>query len=404
MRAYLSIAILASLVGCATGEVRVDCDGGCRPPDAAAATDGPAGDAAGECPPPAACNGEALCTVLTCNGTGWTCGREPAGAFAWTTSVAGCDDGDDCTSGDHCQAGTCTGAPVLCTTPPAPQCLSSSTLQTYAATGTCGAAGCTYAATDIPCPANDCHGGTCSADPCAAVTCTTPPDACHAATGTCAAGVCSYASKVCNTPPDLCHEAAGTCTNGTCTYAPKALNCARPHTTGGACQPGTGQCGGWTCAAGWGNCTTTWDDGCETPTNTINNCGGCGTTCSAGAHATADCSSGTCVRTCQSPWQSCDGDWSNGCEIPVGVSGQCDKAGLNSTSGCGTAYCGSSASSSAQNFAGWYCSFCSHCHNFTSVPAGDAWCLYGSTASGQWSPARCTNCCSVAEHDNVCAP
>jgi hypothetical protein len=401
----LILTLLGSLLGCASASVTVACgDGGCpAAPDAPPATDGPAvGDRpAGTCPPPEYCNADAQCTTFTCSGVGWTCALDGAGGYGWTTGAADCDDGDACTTGDRCVAGTCQGAAVTCTTPPAPRCLAANVLETYAANGTCAAGQCTYPPTSIDCPANDCHSGTCSADPCAGKVCTTPPDGCHQATGTCSGGVCSYPLKVCTTPPDACHEATGTCSGGTCSYALKALNCNRPNATGGACQPATGQCGGWTCAPGWGNCTGGWDDGCETPLTTAANCGGCAETCTAPAHATASCATGACERACTAPWQNCDGDWSNGCEIPVGVANQCDVNGLNASSGCGTAYCGSDTSGTFHNFGRWYCAFCSNCHEFGD---GSAWCLNPPSFSGQWSDQRGAAGGCGAYEDLTCGP
>jgi hypothetical protein len=296
------------------------------------------------------------------------------------------------------------GTAVTCTTPPSPTCIAADTLRSYASTGHCSTATgqCVYTPSDLHCPANDCVGATCGGDPCAGIVCNTPPDACHQTSGTCAGGACSYPAIVCNTPPDLCHQSTGTCAGGACSYPAKALDCTRTNATGGTCQTATGQCGGWTCTAGHANCNTTWDDGCETSTKTTADCGGCGTPCTVGAHANPDCSTGTCKASCVAPYQDCDGNAANGCEIPVGVADQCDVNGLNSTSGCGTPYCGSTTATTAHNFTTWYCKFCSGCHEFTD---GSSWCL-GPTLSGvgQWSTDRGpVGGCGTYE-DVVCAP
>jgi hypothetical protein len=169
--------------------------------------------------------------------------------------------------------------------------------------------------------------------------------------------------------------------------------CNAPHATGtlvnGACQ--------YTCAAGWDNCNGTWSDGCEADLSQNGNCGACGKTCSARPHATASCSATGCKLVCTAPYQNCDGNDSNGCEIPVGVANTCDKKGLG---GCGTAYCGSSSTTEAANFGTWTCVFCKQCHHYSD---GWSWCLYldpGDT--GNFSSVRCATCCSSVWEDKVC--
>jgi hypothetical protein len=63
------------------------------------------------------------------------------------------------------------------------------------------------------------------------------------------------------------------------------------------------------CATGFANCVTAANDtdGCETPTNTLTNCGGCGQTCSK-PNGTASCSTGTCTLTsCNNGFYNCNG-------------------------------------------------------------------------------------------------
>lgn len=231
----------------------------------------------------------------------------------------------------------------------------------------------------------------------------------------------------CSSPETDCYESPGDCVDGTCVYDPKPagegcndgdpctdndecdgsgnckgdeMDCSRPHTTGGRCEDGS--CTGFECVDPYGNCTPTWDDGCETSLTSSDNCGECGEECSAGEHASASCSTGTCRRSCTGSYENCDGDWGDGCEIPTGQTGTCDRFGLNSSSGCGTAYCGSSGSATAQNFGTWYCIGCSHCHEFGD---GFAWCI-GLTIGGdiQWSGDRCDTCCGSDDRDLVCGP
>jgi len=172
------------------------------------------------------------------------------------------------------------------------------------------------------------------------------------------------------------------------------LSCTAPHATGtlsdGACH--------FTCETGWDNCNGSWSDGCESDLSQNGNCGACGKACSPQAHATASCSGGACKLTCIAPYQNCDGNDSNGCEIPVGEANSCNKKGLGT--GCGTAYCGSSKTTEAANFATWTCVFCKQCHHY---PDGWSWCLYlDPGAPGRFSSVRCDTCCSSIWEDKVC--
>jgi hypothetical protein len=365
MRLPALLALGALLGGCASARVVVDCDGGTCQSDAACT-----GDACIVCPDPSTCNAAALCTETLCDGRSFVCSLDGPNHYGWTTTMANCDDGDPCTENDHCVGDTCVGTAMACTTPPAPTCQGTGTLRTYTLPGSCVGGTCQYAHTDRACPNDDCQGSTCTGDPCSGV--------------------------VCNTPGDPCLQSTGTCDNGTCTYPPKTLDCTRPHATGGHCVGGA--CAGWTCDSGYDNCNADWADGCEISLKTTAHCGACNTTCTVGAHATASCATGSCVRSCTAPWQNCDNDWANGCEIPVGQAVQCDSAGLNATSGCGTAYCGTSSSADAHNFGTWYCIWCSTCHHFTD---GYSWCL---KPAYQWSSDRCASCCATADVDKVCGP
>ena len=178
-------------------------------------------------------------------------------------------------------------------------------------------------------------------------------------------------TSTCDAPPGDCFADAGECIDGTCNYAPVLAgeSCTDDCPAGGFCDA-AGQC---ICAAG-----------------------GCEDTCVAGEHATATCDeSGECIRECEPPYENCDGDWSNGCEIPVGVPGVCDAAGINLESGCWTAWCGASDAPEATNFGTFYCSDCSTCRE----DGGQCqWCNHDT---GQWYPAEaCT--CDPEYHDVAC--
>ena len=210
----------------------------------------------------------------------------------------------------------------------------------------------------------DCDDGNEDVYPGAAETCNGIDDDCDAAV--------DDGSGLCTAPPGTCYEAAGTCSGGDCTYPPK---------------PSTATCDdGDTCTTGdhcngSGGCTGTSAD-CSRPHTT-------------GGH----CSGGACTGwACVSPWSNCNSNWDDGCEIPTGTAARCDRSGLDSTNGCGTAYCGSSGSANAQNFGSWYCIGCSTCHHFAD---GWSWCLTGDL---EWSPDRCASCCNSSFEDLVCGP
>lgn len=61
-----------------------------------------------------------------------------------------------------------------------------------------------------------------------------------------------------------------------------------------------GQCA-LKCDAGFGDCNTTVEDGCETPVDTVDHCGRCDRQCIPGANAEAVCTGGVCTTTCPDP-------------------------------------------------------------------------------------------------------
>jgi hypothetical protein len=227
--------------------------------------------------------------------------------------------------------------------------------------------------------------------------CTNPPTDCYESPGSCVQGQCIYdfknAGAQCDdsdncTTGDQC-DGSGHCDG-------QQIDCTRPHASGGTCV--NGSCTGWNCDSGWDNCDGDWSDGCEQSLNDVNHCGSCSYSCPSRAHANlTGCTNGNCQYSCQSPWEDCDNDMSNGCEIPTGIPNQCDALGLNSTNGCWTAHCGSSSHPDARNFVTWYCFECSTCH----VPAAGQ-CQWCNHATGVWyDPQACV--CGAFE-DLVCAP
>lgn len=184
----------------------------------------------------------------------------------------------------------------------------------------------------------------------------------------------------CVLPAGTCLEVLGECVDGFCQHGAAApgASCddADPCTTSDACDGegvcygveidcGTGecvdgQCTGGECPEGFADCNGDPVDGCEVQLGTTSDCGGCGDACSGAANATASCMAGSCQYACQAPWENCDGNWANGCEVPVGVEHSCSASGLDAN-GCWTPYCGSSASPDAANFGTYFCMDCATC-------------------------------------------
>ncbi len=104
---------------------------------------------------------------------------------------------------------------------------------------------------------------------------------------------------------------------------------------------------------------------------------------------------GTCVDgecggwTCIEPYEDCDQDWSNGCEVPTGVPNSCNANGLSETNACGTAYCGIEVAPNAINFMAqnYRCVTCSNCS--TPEEGEVAWC---NQATGGWFTPEAGDC------------
>jgi hypothetical protein len=75
------------------------------------------------------------------------------------------------------------------------------------------------------------------------------------------------------------------------------------------------------CDSGYGDCDGDYRNGCETPLNTVQNCGMCGSNCNALANtATTSCDAGTLtckIGSCDANYSDCDGTASTGCEADL---------------------------------------------------------------------------------------
>jgi hypothetical protein len=112
-----------------------------------------------------------------------------------------------------------------------------------------------------------------------------------------------------------------------------------PQCSGGACQIRA-------CSAGFSDCDRNAANGCETNLGTsANNCGACGTACSA-ANGTSSCTAGRCVvASCNAGFGDCDRNSANGCEANLGTSvNNCGACGVvctaaNAVSACTAGAC-----------------------------------------------------------------
>lgn len=116
----------------------------------------------------------------------------------------------------------------------------------------------------------------------------------------------------------------------------------------GAAQAGAGQAGGGAggepgseCAAGTGDCDQNPND-CETPLNTIQNCGECGNTCTSTNGVSACQPSGCVVTSCTAGFGDCNDSGTDGCETAI-----------NSVTNCGS--CNNDCGTGTCNTAGGFC-------------------------------------------------
>ena len=174
----------------------------------------------------------------------------------------------------------------------------------------------------------------------------------------------------CDAPPGPCYADPGACIAGECDYAPSP--------DGSDCDDGD-------------ECTE--DDAC----NGAGSCVGVKIQCSAPNTTGGACQNGACTGfDCVAPYDNCDGDWANGCEVPTGVPNQCDSGGITPNGGCWTAYCGASDDADATNFGTYHCIDCANCHE----PAQGQW-QWCNHTSGNWYPQQQGGPCGVSK-DLVC--
>jgi hypothetical protein len=141
------------------------------------------------------------------------------------------------------------------------------------------------------------------------------PNATPACSGSkCQVGTCNQGFGDCDgNPTNGCEINTATNVNhcGMCFNA-----CIIPNGTPG-CQAGVCQVAA--CNAGFGNCDGNPANGCETATNTVGNCGGCGIVCSAN-NANPSCVANACHEVCNVGFGDCNAFAGDGCETNLQTS------------------------------------------------------------------------------------
>lgn len=155
--------------------------------------------------------------------------------------------------------------------------------------------------------------------------------------GSCAVASCSPLSADCD----------GGAMNGCEARLDSLTNCG---SCGRPCSPAnaTATCGGGTCGiaacnTGHADCDGMAANGCETPLDTLTDCGGCGTSCDL-PNATESCATRSCqIAACDAGWADCTA--APGCETPLGTETDCTGCGVtcgpfpNAQATCATGAC-----------------------------------------------------------------
>lgn len=297
----------------------------------------------GVCCSTASCGACQACNLATPG----TCSAKPLGSV---------DSG--CAS--TCQTGTCDGTGAC---------------GNKSATSSCGPAQSCSAS--VLHPAAMCNGsGTCvtpaptaCANGCSGSGCLTCPASVSACNGTC----CAAGQGCC---AGSCQSLATTTNCGSCGHDCTVL----PNLKVGAAVTcsGSGGCvvptGTSACSPGFANCVASTNDanGCETPTTSNANCGGCGVACTFPT-GVASCSTGTCVKSCGTGAHSCG----NSCASDNDTT-QCASSAttcIDCTQPNATAHCGSPCSNT--------CVGVTLCSGVGGKPSCGAWDFDQSTTDTQ---------------------
>jgi len=300
---------------CTTGDV---CAGGSCQGTPTSCTDGLTCNGAEFCDPadgtckpgtPPDCNDNNPCTDDLCSEAAGGCQHTPV------TNGTVCNDGSLCTTGDTCQAGACSGTPVVCTDPDANVCTgvpacdpADGTCKMQAAPNCDDGNACTADACDAvagcqhtPLSGTSCSdGNACTTlDTCVVGTCVGTPVICtdgNACNGT---ETCNPSTGCVAGSPVNCDD-LNPCTADSCDVVTGA--CSHVPLTGPACDDGSACTQGDACLAGVCHGTAiVCDDG-----NACNGTESCDPSSGCVAGTALDCDDGnTCTTDSCDPLQGC---------------------------------------------------------------------------------------------------
>ena len=211
----------------------------------------------------------------------------------------------------------------------------------------CNAARCGYNGGCAPGGA-DCDGkpeNGCEADATALLTCGPTCVNCQLkvqhATPMCNGTSCGYSGACqagwgnCDSKPENGCETDVYNSVGACGPSCVDCNAQLQHAAGRSCTTGTCKFTG--CDTGWNNCDGNLANGCEAGTSAPKTCGASCTDCTIQVqHATGTCNGSTCGfnGTCQTGWGSCDSKPENGCETDLNTSAaNCGTCGFSCDGG-----------------------------------------------------------------------
>lgn len=192
----------------------------------------------------------------------------------------------------------------------------------------------------------DCMGTTCAAgETCVDGACTSPIidsstlDDWRGSIPTQDAGGCVPAAEVCNGVDDDCDGNV----DETIDLTTDAFNCGRCGQVCSAANASSacvgGVCAIGECAAGFASCDGDAATGCEASLTSTTDCGACGTACSVPG-GTGDCSTSTCeFGSCDLGFDDCNMDIADGCEATVTSLTDCGACGVACAIADGTATC-----------------------------------------------------------------
>jgi hypothetical protein len=108
------------------------------------------------------------------------------------------------------------------------------------------------------------------------------------------------------------------------------------------CMTCFADCGMCNCPAGYADCDGQPQNGCETPINTVSDCGGCGMKCLAVGGTNSCVQSGAgwaCEATCNATHANCDGNSANGCETDLTSPASCGSCAVKCVNPNGSTAC-----------------------------------------------------------------